>query len=175
MSAVTSDVRERAAVPVLCAAAAAAVGLAAWLLVDRRPKPAGLAALAAAALIVVGGALLRPAADRRSRLLLSFADRAFDGAVLGSLAWATRSSSPGTAAGSVVAMAAGFLAAYVRARGGSLGYGIEESGVTPALRYVVVSVALLVGWTSWAVWVVAVLMLLATAVRASQVAKEERA
>jgi hypothetical protein len=33
---------------------------------------------------------------------------------------------------------------------------------------------LLFGWTSWAIWVVAALMLLAAGVRASQVAKEER-
>jgi hypothetical protein len=37
-----------------------------------------------------------------------------------------------------------------------------------------VSLALLLDWTSWAIWVVAGVMLLAAAIRASQVAKEER-
>jgi hypothetical protein len=78
------------------------------------------------------------------------------------------------AAASLVALSAGFLASYIRAKGGSLGYGVEESVVTPALRYGLVSLALLFGWTSWAIWVVAALMLLAAGVRASQVAKEER-
>jgi hypothetical protein len=73
-----------------------------------------------------------------------------------------------------VALAAGFLASYIRARGGSLGYGIEEGIVTPALRYGLLSLALVLGWTSWAIWVVAVLTLLAATVRSSQVAKEER-
>jgi hypothetical protein len=71
-----------------------------------------------------------------------------------------------------VALAAGFLASYIRAKGGSLGYGIEEGIVTPALRYGLVSPRLVLAWTSWAIWVVAIVTLLAAGVRASQVAKE---
>jgi hypothetical protein len=78
------------------------------------------------------------------------------------------------AAAALVALAAGFVASYIRAKGGSLGYGIEESVVTPVLRYGLVSLALLMEWTVWAIWVVAGVMLLAAAIRASQVAKEER-
>ena len=70
--------------------------------------------------------------------------------------------------GQVGALAAGFLASYIRARGGSLGYGIEEGIVTPALRYGLVGLGLVAGWR-WTVWVVAILMLLACGVRASQV------
>jgi hypothetical protein len=47
--------------------------------------------------------------------------------------------------------------------------------ITPAVRYLLISGSLIAGWTSWAVWVVAVLMLAVVALRASQVAKEERA
>jgi hypothetical protein len=166
-------VRERAAVPVLSLLAAVGVGLATWQLLERERGRAGWAALAAGVCLVLGGVLLRPN-DRRARVVLSFADRAFDGGILAALAWVTRASRPSVAAASLVALGAGFVASYIRARGGSLGYGIEEGVVTPVLRYGLVSLALIFGWTSWAIWVVAVLMLLAAAVRASQVAKEER-
>ena len=164
---------ERVVVPFLCGFGAAGTLAAAWLLFERRPRGAGWAALAAGACLVLAGVLLRPA-DRRIRVLLSFAERAFDGCVLGALAWVLRQDEPSTAAAALVALAAGFLASYIRARGGSLGYGIEEGIVTPALRYGLLSLALVLGWTSWAIWVVAVLTLLAATVRSSQVAKEER-
>ena len=166
------QVGERAVVPVLCVAAAAAIAASAWLLLLRRPEPAGAAALAAGVALVAGGVFLRPR-DRLGRVLLSFGDRLFDGCVLGALVWVTRTEDPAVAAGALVALAAGFLASYIRARGGSLGYGIEEGIITPALRYVLISTGLIVGWT-WTVWAVAVLILLASGVRASQVAKEER-
>lgn len=168
-----AQVGERAAVPVLCLVAITGIGIAAWRLLAREPEVAGWAALAAGACLVLAGGLLR-SGDRRARVVLSFADRAFDGLVLGALAWVTRIADPSIAAASLVALAAGFVASYIRARGGSLGYGIEEGVVTPVLRYGLVSLALILGWTSWAIWVVAGLMLLAAGVRASQVAKEER-
>ena len=166
------QVGERAAVPLLCVTAALAIGASTWALLVREPVVAGCAALVGGAALVAGGILLRPT-DRLGRVLLSFADRSFDGCVLGALAWVTRTVDPWVAAGALVALAAGFLASYIRARGGSLGYGIEEGIVTPALRYGLVGLGLVAGWR-WAVWVVAVLMLLACGVRASQVFKEER-
>jgi hypothetical protein len=166
------QVGERAAVPLLCATAALAIGASTWALLVREPVPAGWAALIAGAALVAGGVLLKPT-DRLGRVLLSFGDRLFDGCVLGALAWVTRTVDAWVAAGALVALAAGFLASYIRARGGSLGYGIEEGIVTPALRYGLVGLGLVAGWP-WTVWVVAVLMLLACGVRASQVFKEER-
>lgn len=166
------QVGERAAVPLLCATAALAIAASTWALLVREPTVAGWSALVAGVALVVGGVLLRPA-DRLGRVLLSFADRLFDGCVLGALAWVTRTADPWVAAGALVALATGFLASYIRARGGSLGYGIEEGIVTPALRYGLVSTGLIADWR-WTVWVVAVLMLLACGVRASQVLKEER-
>jgi hypothetical protein len=171
---VRGQVGERAAVPILSGVAVVAVALAAWWLIAREVRAAGWATLAAGTCLVVAGTLLRRG-DRRARVALSFADRAFDGCVLAALAWMTRSTRPGVAAGALVALAAGFLASYIRAKGGSLGYGIEEGVVTPVLRYGLLSFALLLGWTAWAVWVVAGVTLLAASVRASQVAKEERA
>ena len=166
------QVGERAVVPLLCVAAAATIVASTWLLLLLRPEPAGWAALLAGVALVTGGVVLRPS-DRLGRVLLSFGDRLFDGCVLGALVWITRTEDPTFAAGALVALAAGFLASYIRARGGSLGYGIEEGIVTPALRYGLISAGLIAGWT-WTVWAVAVLMLLASGVRASQVAKEER-
>jgi len=165
-------VGERAVVPILCLAAASATGVSAWLLLIREPEPAGWAALGAGVALVAGGILLRPT-DRLGRVVLSFGDRLFDGAVLGSLAWVTRTQDPPVALGALVALAAGFLATYIRARGGSLGYGIEEGIVTPVLRYGLISAGLIAGWR-WSAWAVAIVMLLACGVRASQVAKEER-
>jgi hypothetical protein len=162
-------------IPALCAAAAVFIGLAGWWLLDGRAERAGWASLAAGLLLVAAGAIVRDTDRPREWLVLSLVDRTFDGVVLGALVWVTRTTEPRVAAGAMVALAAGFLAAYVRARAGSLGYGIEESVITPAVRYLLISVSLIAGWTSWAVWVVAVLMLAVVALRASQVAKEERA
>jgi hypothetical protein len=164
---------ERVAVSVLCVLGGVAIGLAMLAVLEAETRAAGWAALAAGTCLVLAGVVLRPR-DRRARLELSFADRAFDGCILAALVWVERTERPSVAVAALVALAAGFLASYIRAKGGSLGYGIEESVVTPVLRYGLVSLALLFGWLSWALWVVAGIMLLAAAVRASQVAKEER-
>ncbi len=169
---VRGQARERAVVPILCGAAALATGASTWMLLDRDPVSAGWSALLAGVILVGAGVLLRPG-DRIARVVLSFGDRAFDGLLLGALAWVSRGERPTIAAGALVALAAGFLASYIRAKGGSLGYGVEEGIITPVVRYAVFSVSLIAGW-SWGVWVVAVVNLLATGVRSSQVAKEER-
>ena len=163
---------ERAVVPALCAAAAVAIGISAWRILERDLEAAGWAALAAGALLVLAGVSLRPH-DRTARVVLSFADRLFDGLLLASFAWVTRTSDPSIAAAALIALAAGFLASYIRAKGGSLGYGIEEGVVTPILRYALFAIVLL-AQAEWAIWAMAVVALLAAGVRASQVAKEER-
>jgi len=164
---------ERAIVPGLCGVAAVAIGIGTWQLLDREPHIAGWAALVAGVALVAAGVLLQ-ASDRISRVVLSFADRAFDGCLLAALAWVTRTSDASTAAAAVVALAAGFLASYIRAKGGSLGYGIEEGIVTPVVRYALLALALMLDWTGWAIWTIAAVNVLAAAVRSSQVAKEER-
>jgi hypothetical protein len=163
---------ERAVVPALCVAAAVAIGLSAWRILERDPDPAGFAALAAGAFLVAAGMSLRPH-DRTARVVLSFTDRLFDGVLLASFAWVTRTSNPSVAAAALLALAAGFVASYIRAKGGSLGYGVEEGIVTPILRYALFATALLAE-AEWAIWAMAIVALLAAAVRASQVAKEER-
>jgi hypothetical protein len=156
------------------AAAAGAVGLSAWLVIDHHPVLAGVAALAAGALMIAAAVVARAPGVALERALDSVVDRAFDGAILAALAWAYRWSDAPVAAGALVALGASFLAAYIRARGASLGYGVDESLATRALRYGLVSVGLLTGGLRWTLWTVAALMTIASVVRASQVAKEER-
>lgn len=170
-----TQARARALVATLSGAAVLATGLATWAILDARLRPGGWAALGAGILLVAAGVLASRARDVRARLLVSFADRAFDGAVLASVAWVSRTAEPAAAAGALLALAAGFLGAYVRARGSALDYLIEEGAATRAIRVGLVSTALLAGWTQWALFGVAAWMVLVTLVRVSQVAKEERA
>ena len=95
--------------------------------------------------------------------------------MFGSVAWVARDPAPTVAVGALVAMCASFLSAYVRARGASLSYSVEESHVTRGVRYALVSAGLLFGWLAWTVWAAAALSFLAAVVRTSQVAREERA
>jgi hypothetical protein len=153
----------------------AAAGAATWLVLDGAPRPGGLLALAAGALLLLAAS--RSHGDERvlERTFDSLADRLFDAGLLSAVAWTARSARPSVAAGALLALGGSFLSAYIRARGASLGYGVEESPVTRAIRYALVGVGLAAGWLSWTVWALAALVLLASAVRASQVAKEERA
>lgn len=161
-------------VRLLLVVAAAAILLAAWSIIDRDPVRAGVfAGVAAVALL---GAAVSPAiASPPDRFLASILDRLFDGAILGTIAWAYRTSEPWVAAGALLALGASFLAAYVRARGASLGYGVDESLGTRALRYLLICVGLLAGGLGWTMWALLGVMALAALVRASQVLKEERA
>jgi hypothetical protein len=150
-----------------------------WILALGPGVAAGVAVAAAGAGLLAGGALAKrsPAAAwlRRWWFVDSTLDRLFDGAVLGAIAWISRDAQPATSAGALVALGAGFLASYVRARGAALGYAVEESPATRALRYGVLAIALVTSGLAWGVWAVAGVSFVAALVRSSQVAKEERA
>jgi hypothetical protein len=154
----------------------------------------GLAAIAAwgivrgdrvapAVLVGVGGALLLVGTHRANhgaggpvdRMLGELLDRAWDGTVLAAIAWVTRQSDPGIAAGALVALCASFLSSYVRARGAALRYSVEESHVTRGIRYALITTGLALDALAFAVWAAAVVSMLAVLLRTSQVAKEERA
>ena len=149
---------------------------AAWLVVARRPEAAAAsAALAAIALLIGGHRANHGAGGPTDRMLDELCDRAWDGAVLGAIAWVARAEAPSTAVAALVALCTSFLSAYVRARGASLSYSVEESHITRGVRYALVCAGLAFGWSHWTLWVAAALSGLAVVVRTSQVAREERA
>ncbi|MEX0756139.1 MAG: hypothetical protein WEA54_05590 [Actinomycetota bacterium] len=151
-------------------------GLGSWAILDLQTRLGGVLVGASGLGLIGAGILARRSATRLDLVLDSLADRTFDATVLASIAWATRGAEPATSLGALVAMAAGFLGAYVRAKGTSLGYGVVESPRTRGLRYGLITAGLLVdGWVRWTVWAAAGVSILATLVRSSQVAKEERA
>jgi hypothetical protein len=158
----------------LLAVAVVAICVAGPEIVSGEPERAGLLLLAASCALVAAS-IVGEAKSPRNLLLASVTDRLFDGVALATIAWAYREGDPATAAGALAALGASFLAAYMRVRGAALGYSIEESLATRVIRYALVSVGLLAGWIRWTVWVLAGVAGLASAVRASQVAKEERA
>jgi phosphatidylglycerophosphate synthase len=106
--------------------------------------------------------------------LTSAADRLFDGLILSALAWANFVRRPMAAGLAVAALSLSFLGAYVRARGQALGYPVEESAVNRGVRYVLVATGLITERIVPALWMLTVLVGLTTAVRVSQVAKQER-
>lgn len=169
-----SVARRRAVAVVLYATIATAVGLATWLLLADEPRLAGVA-------VGVGGASLLLAAvnahrvrSEPERAVGAIADRVYDVLILSVVAWVARSADPATAAGALLALTAGFLAAYIRARSAALGYEVEESLATRGLRYALLTGGLLGGAMGIGVWATAVLGIVSSVVRASQVFKEER-
>jgi len=108
-------------------------------------------------------------------MIHAFADRTFDGFVLGAIAWAMREADPAASIGALLVLALEFLAAYVRARGRSLEYRIEDGPAARHVRSDLVAIGLLAGAPGAGLYAAAVLAGLVVLVRASQVAKEERA
>ena len=159
---------------VLVAGGALATG-AGWLVGSRRPGAAAVAAGASGALLLVGGHRANHGAGGPTdRMLDDLLDRAWDGAVLSTIAWVARETDSSVAVAALAAVSLSFVAGYVRARGAALAYSVEERHVTRGARYVLVVAYLAFGWT-WTIWTVAVMSGLAAMVRAGQVAREERA
>jgi len=154
---------------------AAAAPFAAVLIVRGDQVAGGAASAASAILLLLGGHRANHGAGGPvDRAITEFADRLWDGAVLGAIVWIS-TDEPGLAVGALVALCASFLSSYVRARGASLGYSVEESHVTRGSRYALVSLGLLTGALAVTVWAAAVVSVVAVLVRTSQVAREERA
>lgn len=160
-------------------AAVVSIAVATWsILSGEDPALAGAAVAGAGAALLIGGVLARrsraAAWHRRWSFVESAIDRAFDGAVLGSIAWTARDADAATSAGAVAALGAGFLGSYVHARGAALGYEVEDGLLARLMRYGFLAAGLLLDALSWAVWAVVAASVIATAVRTSQVAKQER-
>lgn len=159
----------------ILSAGALFAALAGWLVVAREPRAAAGAAFLSGCLLLVGGHRANHGAGGPvDRMLDELLDRAWDGAVLGTIAWAARGDRPSVSAAALAALCLSALSSYVRARGASLSYSVEESHLTRGLHYGLVVGALALD-QAWALWVAAALSGLAVAVRTSQVAREERA
>ncbi len=160
------------------AALVAGAGLAvaaAVVIVARQPDLAASVAAASGILLLLGGHRANHGAGGPvDRMLAELLDRAWDGCILGGVAWVARGVEPAITAGALAALCASFLSSYVRARGAALAYSIEESHVTRGLRYALLSAGLGLGWLGWTVWAAAGVSSLAAVVRTAQVAGEER-
>jgi phosphatidylglycerophosphate synthase len=150
------------------------VGLATWLVLGGWERWAGAAAAGAGLLLLAGGA----AAHRQGPPLLAFldsvADRAFDGCLLSAIALTFREADRPAAATAAAALVVSFVSAYVRARGRSLGYGVEDGLSTRAVRYALVVVGLAGNWLAPTMIALLVVVSVVAVVRASQVMKQER-
>ena len=156
------------------AVGAGALAAAAWLLLAGHRLLAGVAALVGAV------ATLGPTGDRatarRPRLALAgrLLDRALEGAILAPLAWVARQGSARVSVLALVGLGASYLASYERARGQALGYRELEGAGYRTLRAAILVAGLLTGWVEASLWTFATLTVSASAVRAGNVARQER-
>jgi hypothetical protein len=159
----------------LLGGAAGLTALAALLILDDREGLAGVVAALAGTAAIAGGRIATWVDDSLSRLFDPLLDRVIDGVLLGAIAWTARSARPAVAVAALAALGAGFLSSYVRARGASLGYDVQESTVTRGIRYALVAAGLAFGWLGWTIWTTAAISRAAAAIRTVQVTKEELA
>jgi hypothetical protein len=147
------------------------IAAAAWLTLDGERLLGGFSALVA--LVVMVGVL--PVAEgRRVRFAERLLDRLFDACILAALAWVWRTEAPVASVLALCGLGASYLAAYERARGEGLGYKGFEAVAYRAGRQGLLVAALLTGWTSASLALFLILTVLAAAVRASNVASQER-
>jgi len=148
--------------------------LAGWLVIAREPEQAAVAALGSGVLLLPGGHRANHGAGGPTdRMLDELLDRVWDAAILGPMVWVAVTSDRSVAIASLAALCLSALSAYVRARGASLGYSVEESHLTRGVHYTLVVVAL-GSDLAWVLWVALAVSALTVLVRATQVAREER-
>ena len=164
----------RGSVVLACAVSVLGALGSAWCHLVDRAGAGPLALLAGVALIAAASATGRPGRPRE-RVLVSVADRAYDGAILGAVVWVARADAPGLATAALVAFGFGTLAAYARARACGLGYDLASFAPVSVVRVAVVGLALSFGWGTAAYVALAVWLFASAAVRVSQVWKEELA
>jgi hypothetical protein len=157
---------------VLLVAGFALVGVAAWLVLERHPRIAGVATAGSAAALVFGAIRAQRAADRLLWFLDSVIDRVFDGALLAAIAVAMRHSDHWVAGFAVGALGVSFVAAYERAKGKALGYRVRDSLLIRAGRYVAVAAGLLANGLLGALVAVLALMTFTAIDDARQVASQ---
>lgn len=164
----------RGSVVLACVASVAGAVGAAWCVLADLVGAGPIALLAGVALIAAAAATGRPGRPRE-RVLVSVADRAYDGAILGAIVWVARADAPGLAAAALIAFGLGTLAAYARARACGLGYDLSSFAPVSVVRVAIVGLALSLGWGAAAYVALAVWQFASVATRVSQVWKEELA
>jgi hypothetical protein len=171
--AASSSASNLAPFAVALVAGAVALGLSAWLILAGHRTLAGLASLAATAATAVLASEARSGRPRpafAARVL----DRAFEAALLAPIAWALRETNLRAAILAVIGLGASYLASYERARGTALGYREREGSGYRVGRWAILVLGLLTGWVEASLWTFVALTVAAGAVRAGNVARQER-
>jgi hypothetical protein len=164
----------RGSVVLACAVSVLGAIAAAWSILAGHAAAGPVALLGGTALIAAAAATGRPGRPRE-RVLVSIADRAYDGAILGAVVWVARADAPDLAAAALVAYGLGTLAAYARARACGLGYDLSSFAPVSVVRVAIVGLALSLSWDTVAYVALAVWQFASAAIRVSQVWKEELA
>jgi hypothetical protein len=156
------------------AGGAVAGGVATWLILDGRTVLAG----ALAALAVVGIRAGTPPdflRSTRTGFVASLLDRCLEAALLLAIAWTERGPNPVASVLALVCLGASYLEAYEVARGRALGYELREWIGYRATALGLIPAGLLFGLVEASLWILAVLTLAASTVRALDVARQSRA
>jgi hypothetical protein len=154
--------------------AAIGSGATAWLILTGHPQLGGVPA-ALAAIGVVGRVAPHVPETPRARFADMMVERAFEGCLLIPLAWANRGASPRMTALALIGLGASYLASYEQVKARSLGYRGEESRAYRGTRAAILVLGLLSTFVEVALWGFAALAAAAAAVRATDVAEQERA
>jgi hypothetical protein len=157
----------------LAAAVVLSAGTAALILTHHRLL-GGLVALAGAASLVAAEAWAPRAGRSRELFAVRTIDRVYEASILVPLAWVARAGDNGDALLALVGLGSSYLASYERAKGQALGYRGGERGLFARTRYAILVLTLLTGWLFAGLWIFVVLTVAAAAVRAWNVARQDR-
>jgi hypothetical protein len=161
------------AAPTLAASVVGALGAGALVIIGH-PVWGGIAALVAAVALVWGWFFAHQARDPRSHLAAMLADPVFDTSLLGAMAWAARRDSARVAVLALVCLGLAYLASYERARSDALGYRTFEGLGYRVARAALIVAGLVSGQQVVALSLLAGLAAVTVAVRAANVALQER-
>ena len=144
----------------------AAGGGSAALILTGRSRWAGLTTIIGVFALLQTQATARVERKRRAVLAAWIVDRVHDASVLAPLAWVARGEDDRVAVLAIAALGAAFVAAYERARGGSLGFRVREPRTYRAVLSLILAVGLLGNWIQGALWAFAILTAGAAVARA---------
>ena len=144
------------------------------LILTRHRLLAGLVALAGATALLAAEAIGPRTGRSRELFGVRMLDRVYEATILVPLAWVTRAGDNGDALLALVGLGSSFLASYQRAKGQALGYRGDEGTLFQGTRYAILVLALLTGWLLAGLWAFAVLTVAAAAIRAWNVARQDR-